>query len=150
MSQTTRSKRRPRRLGKRRGTAAVEFAMTAPALFLVIFCSAEFARISMLRNLAQNAAYEAARAVIVEGADNDDAIAEGNRILNRLGARNATIDINGGVPVVFNTPEVTVTVDVPMAANAFFFPMAYGDRIITATVTLRTERYMGFFGGVED
>ncbi len=142
------NQRRIRRRGRKRnrlGATAVEFAITAPALFLVIFCSAEFARLSMMRNLAQAAAYEACRAVIVEGADNDDAIAQANHILNRLGTRDAVIDINDGVAIEFDTPEVTITIDIPMASNAFFFPMAYGDRIITSTMTLRTERYSGFY-----
>ena len=82
---------------QRRGATAVEFAFAAPALFFVIFCCAEFARLSMMRNLANNAAYEAARCAIVEGADNEDAILMANKILGRLGAQNTTINI-----IIFN------------------------------------------------
>ena len=49
---------RTRTCFQRRGATAVEFALVGPALFIVILCCAEFARLSMMRNLANNAAYD--------------------------------------------------------------------------------------------
>lgn len=130
---------------QRRGATAVEFAFAAPALFFVIFCCAEFARLSMMRNLANNAAYEAARCAIVEGADNEDAILMANKILGRLGTQNTTININDGEEIQALTRTVTVEIIIPMEDNSFFFGEVYGDREIRSEITLNTERYAGYF-----
>ena len=45
----------------RRGAVAVEFAITVPFLFLILFGSIEFSRANMLRQTVSQAAYEAAR-----------------------------------------------------------------------------------------
>lgn len=101
----------------------------------------------MMRNLAQNAAYEAARSVITEGAVNQDAIDQAELVLSRLAANGATIDVNGGQAIDFDTPEVTVRIELPMRENSLVLPHLYGDRRIIAEVTLNTERYRGFFDG---
>jgi len=132
---------------QRRGASALEFAMIAPTFLLIIFCCCEFARISMLRNVAQNAAYEAARFVIVDGSTTEHAIDEANSILGRLGTNAATITVNGGEELSFNTPNVTVRIEIPMKDNSFVFPSVYGDKKIIAEVTLRTERYQGYYDG---
>ena len=46
-----------RRLRDRKGMTTVEFALVGPAFFLVVFASIEFCRLSMIRNLTQDAAY---------------------------------------------------------------------------------------------
>lgn len=139
---------RPRR-NQRRGATAVEFAFAAPALFIVIFVCAEFSRMSLMRNLAHNAAYESARAVIVEGADENDAIAVANSVIGRVGARNSRINVNDGESIDFNTDVVTVEVTIPMEDNSFFFGSFYHGREIRATVSLNTERYTGYFNADE-
>ena len=140
-------RRKRRNRNNRRGASAVEFAMVSPAFLIVIFCCVEFGRISMMRNLAQNAAYEAARSVITEGAVNQDAIDQAELVLSRLAANGATIDVNGGQAIDFDTPEVTVRIELPMRENSLVLPHLYGDRTIIAEVTLNTERYRGFFDG---
>ena len=130
---------------QRRGATAVEFAMVAPALFVVILCCAEFARLSMMRDLANNAAYETARFVIVEGADNDDAILMANQMLARLGTQNATITINDGEEIEPLTRTVTIEIVIPMEDNSFFFASIYEGKEIRSEVTLNTERYAGYY-----
>ena len=130
---------------QRRGATAVEFALVAPALFIIIFCCAEFARLSLMRNLANNAAYEAARCAIVEGAGNEDAILMANKILGRLGARNTTININDGEEIQALTRTVTVEIIIPMEDNSFFFREVYEGWEIRSEITLDTERYAGYF-----
>ncbi len=140
-----------RRTGRnrRRGATAVEFAFAAPALFIVIFVCAEFSRMSLMRNLAHNAAYESARAVIVEGANENDAIAVANAVIGRVGARNAQINVNNGESIDFDTDVVTVEITIPMEDNSFFFGSFYEGREIRATVSLNTERYTGYFNADE-
>ena len=141
-----RSRHRKRRLGSRRlGATAVEFAFVAPALFIVILCCAEFARLSMMRDLANNAAYDTARFVIVEGADNDDAIMMANQVLARLGTQNATIIINDGEEFEPLTRTVTIEIVIPMEDNSFFYGSIYQGKEIRSEVTLNTERYAGYY-----
>ena len=140
-------RRKIRNRQKRGGASAVEFAMVAPAFLIVIFSCIEFSRISMMRNLTQNAAYEAARLVIIEGSTNQDAIDEANLILSRLGTSGAVINVNDGAEITFETSEVTVRIEIPMSENSLVFPQIYNDKRIVSEVTLNTERYRGFFDG---
>jgi len=54
-----------RRHGRRRGTAAVEFALIAPIFFTVILAIIEFGRMMMVQQILVNAAREGARASVL-------------------------------------------------------------------------------------
>ena len=138
-----------KRCERRRGATAVEFAFAAPALFAVIFVCAEFSRMSLMRDLAHHAAYEAARAVIVEGADSADALAVASSVVGRVGAKDVQVNVNDGEEITFDTDVVTVEVTIPMEKNSFFFSSVYEGRVIRATVSLNTERYTGYFNADE-
>jgi Flp pilus assembly protein TadG len=129
----------------RRGAAALEFAVVAPTLFLVIFASFEFSRLALMRSLANSAAYEACRFAIVEGAVRQDGLDEANRILARLNTQNATVEINDGAEITPNTQEVTVSISIPMEDNAFLLSSLFTDRFVTSEITLRTEKYTGYY-----
>lgn len=134
--------------GGRRGATSLEFALVAPAFLLIIFCCVEFSRMSLLRNMTQNAAYEACRNVIVEGGNVQDARDEAERVLARMGAREATINVNDGQEIDFETQTVTVRIELPMQANALLLPyLFFGDRTLVSEMSLNTERYQGFFDG---
>ena len=128
----------------RTGTSAVEFAFAGPALLLIIFFSFEFARMSIIRNLAQDAAYEAARYSMVEGSTESEAIERANEVLNLMGARGAEITINDGAGIL-DGDTVKVHVSVSMYENAFVIPLLYSGRFINAEMELRSERYDGFY-----
>jgi Flp pilus assembly protein TadG len=63
------------RARSRRGTASLEFAVTAPILFTLLFGSVELTRMNMIRNTANNAAYEAVRTCVVPGAKASEGVA---------------------------------------------------------------------------
>lgn len=135
--------RRRRPAGRhRRGVAMVEFAIVANVLFLVIFTCIEFARLNMVRNLVQDAAYFAARTVIVPGATRDEAIGEADRIMGALLAGGYTIDVG---EINSSSNEVSVTVSVDFDEVALFSPMFLKDATIESTATMSTERYAGFY-----
>src|SRR3954452_2358003 len=77
----------------RTGAVAVEFALTAPIFFVFLLAAFEFGWLNVIRHTADNAAYEAARTIIVPGATADEAIAKAQGLLNVVGARGAKIDI---------------------------------------------------------
>ncbi|MFT7642113.1 MAG: Flp pilus assembly protein TadG, partial [Pirellulaceae bacterium] len=80
--------------GRRRGATLVEFAVVAPIVFLFFFASIELSRMQMLRNAADDAAYEAARTAIIPGGTADEAIAVANRYTNGLALRGVTVTVD--------------------------------------------------------
>ena len=140
------------RRNARRGATAIEFAMMAPAFLLVLFVCAEFTRMSMMRNLAQNAAYEAARFVMTEGATVADGIEVADQILARVGTVGAEVTINGSdgtdpeSEIDAQTEFVTCRILIALKDNSLIIPESIiGDTEIEASMTVRTERYRGFF-----
>ena len=131
----------------RKGATSLEFALVAPALLIVIFVSFEFSRIGMMRSVAQCAAYESCRIAVVEGSTTADARAEAERILARLGTKNATIEINDGVAITALDPEIKVAISIPMEDNAFILSPYFAGKYINTEITLRTEKYTGYYDG---
>ena len=129
----------------RLGVTAVEFAVVANVLFMFIFGAIEFSRLHMIRNLAQDAAYFAARDCIVPGATEVEATAYAQEILGYLDVQGANIIINNGNGINENSNEVTVQVTVPIAENAIFIPWSSDEFDIVANATMRTERYDGYY-----
>jgi Flp pilus assembly protein TadG len=134
-----RSRATQRNRFERRGVTVVEFALTFPLLIALVIGLIEFARLSTLRHAADNAAYEAARHVIVPGASVAEAKAQGFDLLGRAGVRNATIDVNPAV-ITEDTKQVTVQVQVPLTGNSWLPPKLTKTRMVVRDTTLRTER----------
>lgn len=61
MSDSNKTTIRRTNTSRKRGAAAVELAMVAPVVFLLIFCSIEFSRMMMVRQAMTNAAREGCR-----------------------------------------------------------------------------------------
>src|SRR5258705_13186240 len=123
----------------RRGAVAVEFAITAPIFFLFLLASFEFGWLNVIRHTADNAAYEAARAVVVPGATAAEATAKATSILNVVGARGAKIQITPA-NITASTTEVTVAIDIPMSSNGLITPRFTGKTTLHSQSTLKTER----------
>jgi Flp pilus assembly protein TadG len=122
----------------KRGTTVVEFAVTLPLVLLLFFGSIEFARVNMLRHSAAQAAYEGARRGIVPGASAADVRGAAQGILNSAFASTYTVDV---VPsaIVASTPEVTVNISVPLAANSWVVPQFFTGSTLTRSFTLQRE-----------
>jgi Flp pilus assembly protein TadG len=129
------SRRRP----GRRGVVAVEFAITAPIFFLFLLASFEFGWLNVIRHTADNAAYEAARCVVVPGATAAEGTAKANSILNVVGARKAKIQVTPA-NITASTTEVTVSIDIPMSSNGLITPRFTGKTTLHSESTLKTER----------
>jgi Flp pilus assembly protein TadG len=134
----SRSCRRPQRAG----ASVVEFAVVANILILMILTCMEFARMNMVRNLAQDAAYFAARHAMVPGATTSEAIQEADRIMSAMVTNGYTVDVTA---LDSETEDIRVTVSVDLTAVALFAPYFLPDTNITTVAHMRTELYDGFY-----
>jgi Flp pilus assembly protein TadG len=124
----------------RRGAVTVEFALTVPIFFLVLFGSIELARLNMLRTSIENAAYEGARRAIVPGGTAADAQDGARVILTAVSARHAQVDVDPPI-IDADTTQVTVTVAVPLRKNLWVFAPAFtGTSDMVRSCTLSVER----------
>lgn len=130
---------RQSRRHRRRGAAAVEFAITAPVFFLFLLAAFEFGWLNVIRHTADNAAYEAARYAMVPGATSAEAVAKAESLLGVVGARGARVTVTPPL-LTPDTKEVTVDVDVPMSRNALVVPRFTSTKTLHSSATLRTER----------
>jgi len=128
-----------RRLPPRSGVAVVEFALTFPLLILLVVGLIEFTRLHNLRHAADNAAYEAARHVIVPGANVAEATARANDLLARAGIRTASIKVTPAT-IAETTERVTVEVSVPLRGNSWLPPGLTANRTVKRQTSLMTER----------
>lgn len=96
----------------------------------------------MIRNLAQDAAYFAARQVMVPGATSAEAVQVATDVMGMMTATGFQVDVD---PIDADAPNAVVTVTVDFDQIALFAPMFLPNSIITTTARIRTERYDGFF-----
>src|SRR3954454_11449741 len=127
------------RRATRTGAVAVEFALTVPIFFLFLLAAFEFGWLNVIRHTADNAAYEAARTVMVPGASAAEATAKATSVLNVVGARGAKINITPST-ITNATTEVTVAIDIPMSSNGLITPRFTGKTMLHSVSTLKTER----------
>ena len=126
----------------RRGVTAVEFAVVVPVFFMLLFAGIEFAIIGTIRSTSHNAAYEAARILVVPGANAADGITEAKRILSIIGVDTLTVTVTP-TAITDTTQTVKVDIAIPYAQNAVFTPWFVGNVTLKSTCTLNTERYDG-------
>ncbi len=131
--------RRPKSV-RRRGVTAVEFALTAPVLFLLIMTSVEFARMNTIRHTADNAAYEAARRGVVPGATAVDVETVARRVMGYVGASGFPVTVS---PETIDTETETITVTVSVAANdnGYIAPRFFHNKTITSFTIRRSPAY---------
>ena len=133
------STRRSNSKNSRRGATTVEFAVAAPLLFLFVFAGVEFARVNMIINTAENAAYEGARRGILPGATSTECKNTAIALLDMVGINGYTVTV---IPSVIDpdTEDVTVVVDLPItSANNYVTPQFYMGSSVNATITLPRE-----------
>lgn len=131
---------RPR---KRRGAAAVEFAIVAPVFLLMIFGLIEFGRLVMVQQVITNASREGARAGVLDGATTANVQEVVEDYLETAAISGATIDVTPTPPssAGFGQP-VTVNVSVAFD-NVSWMPSPFflKDATLTSTTVMRRESF---------
>ena len=130
---------------KRRGAAAVEFALVAPLLFLVVILPTfEFGRGLMVAELVTNAARAGCRVGVLPGNSNSVVASSVNTSLSDQGITGATttITVNGGTTDVSAAKAgdvVKVTVSVPYNSNSWIPGRFLAGATISGSQTMRRE-----------
>jgi Flp pilus assembly protein TadG len=122
------------------GVVTVEFALCVPILLLFFFAALEFSRVNMIRQTVENAVYEGCRRGIVPGATAANCRASAQAVLNTISVHGATINVTPGV-ITQDTPEVTVSVSIPINNNSWVAPMFFNGKTVANSMTLRRERF---------
>ena len=130
---------------KRRNAAAtVEAALVLPILFLMLFGGWEFARINVIRNTMDNAAYTSARESMLPGTTQNKIKAQGQAVLDAVGVTGATISVTPS-NITTNTDKVTIDITVPIAQNSLGVAKFFASGNMSASCTLSRELQPGNF-----
>ena len=126
---------------QRRGATAVEFALTAPILFLLFFGAYEFSRANMIRHTVDIAAYEGSRRGIIPGATANAVSDRVNEVLAPVGMTGAIVDVTPD-PIDRASRQVTVNVRVPLTGNGWILPRFVGGLHLESVSTLGREGFI--------
>ncbi len=131
-------KRRPTdSSGNRAGAAAVEFALCVPLLFLVTWGCIEMTRYNLVKNVAHQAAFEAARVGVKPGATVQEIEDEAQRQMQNV-CSECTVDVTPGV-ITSNTETITVNVQVDIRSQGLLLLRYFDDPILEASFTIRRD-----------
>lgn len=122
----------------RRGAVVVEFALTAPLLFMILFAALELSHANMVFNVTEAAAYEAAREGIVPGATAAECQASAQRLLDIAKVRDTTIQITPP-DLATDSDTIQVTISLPYTANSIVTPNFTSGLTIQRTCILSRE-----------
>ena len=131
-------KKRIQSLRQRLGAVTVELAFTIGLAFLFFFVGLEFSRVSMIQHSIENAAYEGARVGAVPGGTSTEVTQEVQRILRIVGVRNSEIQVNPS-QIQLDTPDIVVSVRVPLDGNLFLPPLFFRDRVLERSFRMQRE-----------
>jgi Flp pilus assembly protein TadG len=125
---------------RRRGAAAVEFAVVLPVFVILVFGMIEYGRMVMVQQVITNASREGARGAVLDGATTSSVQ---TAVTNYL----TSAKVNGGSTAVSPDPTtaasgdpITVTVSIPFSAVSWLpSPMYLGGKTLSASTTMRRE-----------
>lgn len=97
---------------------------------------------NMVRNLAQDAAYFAARHAIVPGATTQEAVDQAELVMGTMLSNGYTVQVSA---LDKDSTEITVTVAVDLGEVAMFAPYFLPETEFETVARMRTERYDHFY-----
>ncbi len=123
---------------KRRGVAAVEFALIAPLFFLLVLGMIEIGRMVMVKQSLTNASREGARIAVLDGTTKADVVKQVNTYLTSCGIHGATVTTTPTEPTTAGYGEpVTVTVTIASTAVSWVPHPMYSQTLSASTVMRR-------------
>ena len=126
---------------KRKGAAAVEFALVAPIFFLLVFGMVEVGRAVMVQQVLTNASSEGARRAVLDGATAAEVTTFVNTYLTNASVSGATVSFPQGNPEAagYGAP-VEVRVSVPFGQVSWVpAPKYLSGQTLAASTIMRRE-----------
>ncbi len=133
---------------RRRGAAAVEFAVAITVLLMVVFASIEFVRLNMMRHSVDHASYLAARKGIVAGASVPDVQAVAQDHLALFGVTGATVTVLPN-PITDDSDLIEVSIDAPMSGNTWISPLYFNGTLNGRTRMLADRAAAKMLGSLQ-
>lgn len=134
-----------RRLGKRKGTSAVEMACVAPVLVALVMGIIESSRLGMVSQLLTTAAREGCRAAVIPGSSQSTVQARVEEVLAGSGVPAGTVTptCEGGYSWT-SAPKgtaITVSMSVPYSKVSWIsIPYFLKNATVSASATFSSER----------
>ena len=130
-----------RRRSSRRGAATVELCVCLPLFVIVVVGTVQSCTLIHLRESLCVASYEAARLVVKDEANRQQAVGRAGRILASRGISGSTVDIQPRDLTSINPGDpVTVTVSVSAASQSYLPPQFFGRTMISGQTVMVKER----------
>ncbi len=114
----------------RTGTTALEFALVAPAIIILVFGLLEWSRFEMIRQVSSTAAFAAARVGTLPGSTESDMEQRVDSILSIYAVSHAT---RVGT---LSADEAHISISIPMANNSWFLKKLFGNATIQREFSL--------------
>ncbi len=132
----------PRRSPRRRGVAAVEFAIVAPLFFLLVIGIIEISRAMMVQQVLINASRVGARRAITMSS-NEQAVTDAvNEYVNGMGVSGVDIEVSPNPATAAAGQAITVDVDIPFQEVSWLpAPWFMGGKNLAASSVMRKEGF---------
>lgn len=125
---------------RRRGVAAVEFAVCLPVLVLVIIGSIEACTMVFLKESLTVAAYEGSRTALKPGATSSDVIARCEEVLAERSVDGGTVNVTpSNIGSTASGATIQVSVTAPCESNGVVPVWFYGDASLTGNSFIMKE-----------
>ncbi len=125
---------------RRRGVAAVEFAVCLPVIVLLVFGSIEASSFIFLKQSLSVAAYEGIREAVRSGSTTDTALARAESILSARFVEDFQVSFPGGsVENAARGEEIVIEVSAPTETNSPLAGSFVNNRTLTARVVMVKE-----------
>jgi Flp pilus assembly protein TadG len=134
------SKQRSQHRAKRRGVAAVEFAVCLPVIILLVFGAIEASSFIFLKQSLNVAAYEGIRESIRISSNTSNGVDRAQNILEARNVQDFEITFpNGEAGDATRGDEIVIEVSAPTATNSPLAGQFVANRILTARVVMVKE-----------
>lgn len=136
--------KRQTKSNERTAASAVEFAIVAPLLFMLVLGMIEFGRMLMVQQIMTNAAREGARKAVLPGATETQVYQTVDTYVNNSGINGHTRSVTPNPTAASSNSAITVTVSVTYD-KVTWLPIGavkwLKEKRLTATVDMRKEDY---------
>jgi Flp pilus assembly protein TadG len=131
---------RTRRKHARSGAAALEFAIIAPVLLIILLGTIETCSMIFLQQSLTIGAYEAARVSIIPNATTSDVVDAAEKLLDTRKVQGYSITVTpSNFPSAAYGTFIRVEVRAPCNSNSSFSPFFYNSKTLTGSVEMMKE-----------